>query len=174
MSNDTIKDIINDVRDLAATRKNPMTRLALEGIANRLQALCDAGLYITPKAAIDAIAGNGEPGTGNGEAPLPDARCPIPQKRNLVGIICNERSILSWNYENGLAIRVTGAKMSEDVWEVTAWRGDRIAFDGMSHGGKWQAVALVKFLRNGMVSRAMKVKKNHENRRARKAAEAQG
>ena len=39
MSNDTIKDIINDVRDLAATHQDPMTRLALEGIANRLQAL---------------------------------------------------------------------------------------------------------------------------------------
>ena len=58
MTNDTIKEIINDTRDLAATRKNPMTRLALEGIANRLQTLCDAGLYITPKAAVDAVAGD--------------------------------------------------------------------------------------------------------------------
>lgn len=55
MTNDTIKDIINDTRDLAATRKNPLTRLALEGIANRLQALCDAGLYIPPKAAVEAL-----------------------------------------------------------------------------------------------------------------------
>ena len=39
MKEDTLKDIINDTRDLAATRKNPMTRLALEGIANRLETL---------------------------------------------------------------------------------------------------------------------------------------
>ncbi len=55
MSNDTIQEVINDTVDLAIHCKNPMTRLALEGIANRLQTLCDAGLYVTPKAALDAI-----------------------------------------------------------------------------------------------------------------------
>ena len=33
MNEDTMKEIINDVKDLASTRKNPMTRLALDGIA---------------------------------------------------------------------------------------------------------------------------------------------
>ena len=58
MSNDAINDIINDTRDLAATRKNPMTRLALEGIANRLEALVERGLYVTPKAALDVVTAN--------------------------------------------------------------------------------------------------------------------
>ena len=31
MTNDTMNGVISDTRDLAATRKNPMTRLALEG-----------------------------------------------------------------------------------------------------------------------------------------------
>ena len=48
MSTDTIEEVINDTVDLATHSKDPMTRLALEGIANRLQTLCDAGLYTTP------------------------------------------------------------------------------------------------------------------------------
>ncbi len=58
MNEDNIKEIINDVKDLAATRKNPMTRLALEGIANRLEALVERGLYVTPKAALDVVTAN--------------------------------------------------------------------------------------------------------------------
>ena len=57
MTTDTMKAVISDTRDLAATRKNPMTRLALEGIANRLQTLCDAGLYTTPKEVLETVAG---------------------------------------------------------------------------------------------------------------------
>ena len=149
MSNDTIKDIINDLRDLAAMRKNPMTRLALEGIANRLQAL---------------LGKHGEQENQEIAAPAsPD----LHAKKGLVGIISNERSILAWNYKDNLAIRVTGTKMGEDAWEINARRGDQLVFGGLSHGGKWQADTLVKFLRNGMVSRAMKVRKNHENRKAR-------
>lgn len=53
MQEDNIKEIINDVKGLAATRKNPLTRLALEGIATRLQALCDKGTYFTPAAVRD-------------------------------------------------------------------------------------------------------------------------
>ncbi len=58
MTEDNIKEIINDVKDLAATRENPMTRLALEGIANRLEALVERGLYVTPKAALDVVTAN--------------------------------------------------------------------------------------------------------------------
>ena len=57
MNEDTMKEIINDVKDLASTRKNPMTRLALDGIASRLEKLVADGLYITPKAAVDVVAG---------------------------------------------------------------------------------------------------------------------
>ena len=57
MTADTMKAVIRDTRDLAATRKNPMTRLALEGIANRLQTLCDAGIYTTPKEVLETVAG---------------------------------------------------------------------------------------------------------------------
>lgn len=56
MNNDTMKDIINDVRDLASV-SDAMTRLGLDGIANRLEQLVERGLYITPKAALDVVAG---------------------------------------------------------------------------------------------------------------------
>jgi len=57
MSTDTIEEVINDTVDLATHSKDPMTRLALEGIANRLQTLCDAGLYTTPKEVLETVAG---------------------------------------------------------------------------------------------------------------------
>ena len=57
MSNDTIKEIINDTHDLASACKDPLTKLAIEGIENRLQTLCDAGLYVTPKEVFETVAG---------------------------------------------------------------------------------------------------------------------
>ena len=87
-------------------------------------------------------------------------------KRKLVGIIANDRHILAWNYEYGLDICVTADKDDSDgSWCVNASRNHRTVFSGLSYGSKWQASCLVKFIRNGLVSRAMKLKKKCARRR---------
>ena len=58
MTEDIINNIISDAVDFAIHAKDPMIRLGLEGIVNRLQALCDKGLYVTPKAVVDAVIAN--------------------------------------------------------------------------------------------------------------------
>ena len=56
MTNDTMKEIISDAEGLSLDVKDvSMLRYGIKRIAERLQALCDAGLYITPKAALDAV-----------------------------------------------------------------------------------------------------------------------
>ena len=57
MTNDNIKDIINDARDLAKAA-DTMTGLGIEGIAKRLEQLVERGLYVTPKAALDVVTAN--------------------------------------------------------------------------------------------------------------------
>ncbi len=55
MKDDNIKDIIGDAADLAAHCKDPLTRMALDGIVNRLQTLVDAGICVTPKSAAGVV-----------------------------------------------------------------------------------------------------------------------
>ena len=59
MNNDTMKDIINDVRDLASV-SDAMTRLGLDGIATRLEKLVAAGLQDseTPSSESNARPGS--------------------------------------------------------------------------------------------------------------------
>lgn len=63
MNKDTLNKVINDVKMLSLECRSldspdgnaEMLRMALSRISERLQALCDAGLYITPKAAVEAL-----------------------------------------------------------------------------------------------------------------------
>ena len=57
MRKDNIKEIINDVKDLASV-SDAMTRLGLDGLASRLEKLVEDGLYVTPKAALDVVTAN--------------------------------------------------------------------------------------------------------------------
>ena len=59
MNNDTMKDIINDVRDLASV-SDAMTRIGLDGIASRLERLVAAGLQDseTPSGESNARPGS--------------------------------------------------------------------------------------------------------------------
>ena len=163
MTNDTMKEIINDTVHLATVGKDPMMRLALEGIANRLQTLCDAGLYITPKAAVEAL--NAEKQSGKDAESAAPAEVPA-EKRGLVGIIQNERHCLAWNYTDGLDIRVTSDKLDDKTWKVTAFKNGILIFDGCCQGGKWLANVIARFIRNAMTNRAMKLKWQHAKRRA--------
>ena len=58
MNTDTIQDIIRDAHALAQwTGEADLIRSGAETIARRLERLVERGLYITPKAALDVVAG---------------------------------------------------------------------------------------------------------------------
>ena len=166
MKNDTMKEIINDVKDLASTRKNPLTRLALEGIANRLEQLVERGLYITPKAALD-VAKAEQPvvdGPSLNEVfkkgldipPVP----PVPPTKNRgqVGIRFNDTSIVAWNLADNKNIRVTGRKINDHCWQADGYVADTLRISAAVFGGKHATLRYVKFIRNGLMSRVMRRK----------------
>ena len=112
MNNDTMKDIINDTRDLAST--------------------------------------------GEGEG---------VEKRGLVGIRFNNLSILAWNLTENKNIRVTARKVSEREWHIDGYVVDTLRISATVFGGKHATLRYAKYIRNGMVSRAKRLKHN-PNRRA--------
>lgn len=92
MKDDTIKDIIDDARGLAldaTTKDTALLRYGLERIAARLEELVRGGMYITPKAAQDAVVGAPQiggvkvPGAGGEKPwkPLEIPECGIDFKR---------------------------------------------------------------------------------------------
>lgn len=145
MNEDTMKEIINDVKDLASTRENPMTRLALDGIANRLEQLVERGLYITPKAALDVVAAN---------PPMSEG----VKKRGLVGIRFNDMSIVAWNLSDNKNIRVTARKINDHCWHVDGYAADTLRISATVFGGKHETLRYVRFIRNGLMSRVMRRK----------------
>ena len=79
MNEDTIKDIINDARDLALdTKDTALLRYGLERIAERLEELTRGGLYVTPKAALDSVLDS----HALGESPAESAEGAEPEPEN--------------------------------------------------------------------------------------------
>ena len=69
MTNDTIKDIINDIRGLAVSPNDAAARLALEDIAMRLEALNAGGERLTQRRRDAEIEKDGGTGTAADKAP---------------------------------------------------------------------------------------------------------
>lgn len=64
---DTMKKIIADAHSLAKSEvADDLVRAGVETIARRLERLAEGGLYITPKAAIDAVLANPPTGEADG------------------------------------------------------------------------------------------------------------
>lgn len=96
-----------------------------------------------------------------------DPAAPTP-KRGLVGIISNKRNVLAWSYEDGLCVRVMAHELKPELWQLRLESGGSLRMLATVFGGRGTANRLCSYVRNGMVSRAMKLKHN-PNRRAAKA-----
>ena len=155
MSNDTIKEIINDVRGLALNHliHQPLTRFALDGIADRLQALCDAG----------TIGTTGTDETANAaEAP----------RKKPAGHVHTDGHILAWSYQDGHAVRVTCDldAGTESIWKLSARLGNRLVVSGQVYGGKTVAKEVAVYLRNGLTRLTLRNLQKRRRRAAKKAA----
>ena len=169
MNTDTIQDIIRDAHALAQSpAAEDLIRAGAETIARRLERLVEHGLYITPKKAVDAVAG---------ERPL-DKKLKTPmsegvtecgsegvKKPVLIGNFSNKTAALSFNFLDGLDIQVTAREVRQGQWTIEGRSRGTCRIMASAFGGRGTAMRYAKYIRNGMVSRAMKLRHN-QNRRA--------
>ena len=117
----------------------------------------------TPKAVVDAIKA-GELPFGGSRAVEPEIEGNEEKKRGLVGERYNDTSAMAWSMTNGLEILVQARKVKDGVWSIEGRSRGRLFIFATVFGGRWRAARYMRFIRNGMVSRANKLK-NNTNRR---------
>ena len=162
MNTDTMKDIIRDAHALAQSpAAEDLIRAGAETIARRLERLVERGLYITPKAALDAVTANPPMSEGVKECGSEGV-----EKRGLVGIRYNDTSIIAWNLADNTNIRIGARKAAERAWHIDGYVADSLRISGTVFGGKHATIRYVKFIRNGLTSRARRLKGLKAKRRA--------
>ena len=98
-----------------------------------------------------------------------DPAAPTPN-RGLVGIRFNNLSIVAWNLTENKNIRVTAKKLNERCWHVDGYAADTLRISAAVFGGKHATIRYVRFIRNGLTSRALRLKGLKAKRRAARTA----
>lgn len=124
------------------------------------------GVYHTPQAAIDAVTANPPFGGSVAVEPLGEG----DKKGNIIGMSCGQNSILAWNLSEGLRVRVAAERKGDNLWMMTASYGDKTRMLATIFGGRWQANVYTRMMRNALTSRAKRLRRLHENSKAKKAA----
>lgn len=94
--------------------------------------------------------------------------------RKAIGNFAGQGKVTSYAIDRDMAVTVTAKMIGDRVWEFKGIKNGDTFIMGSVFGGKWQAMQYCKFIRNGIVSRANRVKTHHKNaalRRAEKAAD---
>ena len=91
-----------------------------------------------------------------------------PKKHGLVGERCNDTAAIAWSLTNGLEVLCQARKVKDGVWSLEGRTHGMLHISATVFGGKCRTVRYMKFIRNGMVSRAMR------HRRGISRAESQG
>ena len=152
MNNDTMKDIINDVRDLASV-SDAMTRIGLDGIANRLKKLLDDSLPDSETPSSESNADEDKSGS---------YRC---------GFVGNKTTSVYYNFLDNLDIQVTAREIKTGQWTIEGRNRTEVRIVATVFGGRDTANKFARFIRDGMVLRSMKIKRDHK-RRAERMSEA--
>lgn len=94
-----------------------------------------------------------------------------PDEKKAIGNFAGVGKVVSYAIGRDMTVTVTARTAGEGEWVFEGIKDGKLVIEGNILGGKWAAAQYCKFLRNGIVSRAKKVWKNH-HRRAEKAAAA--
>ena len=94
-----------------------------------------------------------------------------PDEKKAIGNFAGAGKVVSYAISRDMTVTVTARTAGEGEWVFEGIKDGKLVIEGNILGGKWAAAQYCKFLRNGIVSRAKKVWKNH-HRRAEKAAAA--
>ena len=88
------------------------------------------------------------------------------KERGLVGIRFNDTAIVAWCLADNLNIRVTAKKLDERCWHVDGYAADTLRISATVFGDKHVTIRYVRFIRNGLTSRTLRLKGLKAKRRA--------
>ena len=92
-----------------------------------------------------------------------------PDEKKAIGNFAGVGKVVSYAIGRDMTVTVTARTAGEGEWVFEGIKDGKLVIEGNILGGKWAAAQYCKFLRNGIVSRAKKVWKNH-HRRLKEAA----
>ena len=92
-----------------------------------------------------------------------------PDEKKAIGNFAGVGKVVSYAIGRDMTVTVTARTAGEGEWVFEGIKDGKIVISGSIFGGKWAAAQYCKFLRNGIVSRAKNVWKNH-HRRLKEAA----
>lgn len=85
----------------------------------------------------------------------------MKSKTKTVGNIVTADTIMSYSLSYGHVVTVSGKQDAErDLWEFAGTIDGKVVIRGEVLGGKWRASTYLKFVRNGLLSRARRHKVN--------------
>ena len=81
-----------------------------------------------------------------------------PKEHGLVGVRSNDTAAMAWSMTDGLEVLCQARRIKDGVWHLEGRSSGRLYIDATVFGGKCRTVRYMRFIRNGMVSRAMRHK----------------
>lgn len=144
----------------------------MEELRSRMEPTAGSGAFFTNDKTLKEVAELVKPR----ETPLdPNApemvRGGEPDEKKAIGNFAGVGKVVSYAIGRDMTVTVTARTAGEGEWVFEGIKDGKLVIEGNILGGKWAAAQYCKFLRNGIVSRAKKVWKNH-HRRSEKAAAA--
>ena len=87
-----------------------------------------------------------------------------PDEKKAIGNFAGQGKVVSYAIGRDMTVTVTARTVGEGEWVFEGIKDGKLVIEGNILGGKWAAAQYCKFLRNGIVSRAKNVWKNHHRR----------
>ncbi len=128
--------------------------------------------YHTPPEALDAVMGNPPFDSALGTGALPSAVPLDPSARHMIGIHSTPSAMIAWNFQ-GIHVVCDARKIGEDQWSITGRANGIDRIYAIVTGGRSTANCYLKAIRNGMTSRACRLKRLKMNAAAKAAMESQ-
>ena len=99
-----------------------------------------------------------------------------PKKRKAIGNFAGDGKVVSYAIDDRFAITVMAKHLDSGLamWEFRGSKDGLCVINGYINGGKWAAMNLCKFIRNGIVSLADRLKRRHAKRREKAASAPAG
>ncbi len=91
----------------------------------------------------------------------------VKGEKKAIGDIAGVGKVVSYAIDKNSAVTVTASTVGDGLWNFKGTKDGHTMIEGRIFGGKWKTKQYCSFIRNGIVSRAMR-----HARRAEKAAAA--
>ena len=88
---------------------------------------------------------------------------PTEPEKKVIGNFAGKGKVVSYAIDRDMAVTVTATLFDEKMWRFKGIKDGEALIYGHILGGKYQAMQYCKFIRNGIVSRANRVRRRKRN-----------